>query len=444
MSDYCEVVNVIPQYLGTCWFNAILMSCLYSQGASNVFRETILKDGWEVSEDPLKIALFNILSYINRIRLFPSLREETKISFQEYLDKVRPEHLILKLLEEDKYLFEYLKEKNKTRKEIFLGFLTFYIQAFLEILKINYLSIFIDENNNQYIRGNKKNPEIIILQDFKLLEYKPFKEHTYTNINTLKINPDYEELELDGIKYKLDSCLLSNYNNYSHAITGITCGDKRYVYNGWYNKNKKSFCPLIQFDWSIVKDTEFCLSSEECSLIDVDVKKLCFSFNKGKRRLLVYTKKEKEKTRLKTKIKGFKLNIGEIKREINSKDNDKISSVVDIKSIKSIIRVNQLKPLKPLKIKDCMINDIYMYLDNNELIKDFFSSSNIEIETLKDIFKNLVGYETDEKAKIIDFIIELLKTDEIFTKEFLKKLQYKSLINIYEEIPDFFKSCNKK
>lgn len=64
MSDYCKVVNVIPQYLGTCWFNAILMSCLYSQGASRVFRETILKDEWENSDNPLKIALFNILSYI--------------------------------------------------------------------------------------------------------------------------------------------------------------------------------------------------------------------------------------------------------------------------------------------------------------------------------------------------------------------------------------------
>lgn len=77
------------------------MFCLYSQGASNVFRENILRDNWDESGDALKIALFNILSYINRIRLFPSLREETKIRFQEYLDKIRPEHLILKLLEED-------------------------------------------------------------------------------------------------------------------------------------------------------------------------------------------------------------------------------------------------------------------------------------------------------------------------------------------------------
>jgi hypothetical protein len=90
MNDYCSVVNIIPQYLGTCWFNAILMSCLYSDGASRIFREFILKDNWEVSENPIKLAIFNIISYINRIKLFPELRKEQIKLFEEYLNKIRP------------------------------------------------------------------------------------------------------------------------------------------------------------------------------------------------------------------------------------------------------------------------------------------------------------------------------------------------------------------
>lgn len=41
------------------------------------------------------------------------------------------------------------------------------MHIFLEKLGINYLSVFIN-NNNQYIKGNKIYPEIIILHDFKI------------------------------------------------------------------------------------------------------------------------------------------------------------------------------------------------------------------------------------------------------------------------------------
>lgn len=58
--DYCANIEVIPQYSGTCWFNAILMICLYSEGVSRVFRETSIRDNWANSEDGFKVALFNI------------------------------------------------------------------------------------------------------------------------------------------------------------------------------------------------------------------------------------------------------------------------------------------------------------------------------------------------------------------------------------------------
>lgn len=59
--------------------------------------------------------------------------------------------------------------------------------------------------------------------------------------------------------FKLDSILLRSFNNEGtnkgHAITGITCGGERYVYNGWMRIDGSSkFCNLISFDWYLNND----------------------------------------------------------------------------------------------------------------------------------------------------------------------------------------------
>lgn len=253
--------------------------------------------------------------------------------------------MILKIAESDKDLLYKLKQT----KLKCLAYYSNYLPVFLEIIGISHLSIYIDNKNNHYKRGNE-NPEIIVLHDFKLHLYKPLKEHQLFN-DSLKINEDYEELELNSIKYKLDSCLLSNYNKKKHSIVGINCGDKRYVYNGWLYGT----CPLIPFDWSINNKTEFCLNTVKCELLDLlDTdyiqkkhklqefeKDICFSFNKGDR-LLVYVRVKEEELNLTTKIKGFKLDISEIEKKIKNKGilnsirsffyKDNITSIVDIKS----------------------------------------------------------------------------------------------------------------
>jgi len=283
MNDYCSVVNIIPQYLGTCWFNAILMSCLYSDGASRIFRETILSDDWENSNNPLKIALFNIISYINRIKLFPELREEQTKLFQEYLNKIRPEQLLFKLMEYDKEL------KNIFIKQKGLGYSISYLSLFLDILEIPYLSVFIDSDKKlKTFKKFDKEFKIIIFH----IGYIPFYKNTYI---------DYEykiETLLKG--FKLDSILLRAFLNLGHAITGITCGGERYVYNGWMREDESfKFCNLIPFDWYSKK--EFCLNRKECSLDDIKEKDFCFSFEKGKR-LFVYVKREKKEEKLRIKI----------------------------------------------------------------------------------------------------------------------------------------------
>ena len=57
MENNCENLKVIPQFLGTCWFNAFLMSTLYSQNARKIMIKVSKK--WDI-----KNKFLNNLKYI--------------------------------------------------------------------------------------------------------------------------------------------------------------------------------------------------------------------------------------------------------------------------------------------------------------------------------------------------------------------------------------------
>ena len=43
-----------------------------------------------------------------------------------------------------------------------------------------------------------------------------------------------EQIFFKGVEYNLDAVLLANWNiGIGHAIAGITCKKKKYIYNGW-------------------------------------------------------------------------------------------------------------------------------------------------------------------------------------------------------------------
>jgi len=404
MNDYCSVVNIIPLYLGTCWFNAILMSCLYSDGASRIFREIILSDDWENSGNPLKIALFNIISYINRIKLFPELREEQSILFQDYLNRIRPEQLLFKLMEyDDKLKDKFIKQKG-------LEYYISYLPLFLDILKIPYLSVFIDSYGN--IKTFKK-----IDEEFKIIifhiEYIPFYEDTYIdyddNINTL----------LEG--FKLDSILLDDFLNLGHAITGITCGGERYVYNGWMRKDESSrFCNLIPFDWYLKK--EFCLNRKDCSLDDIKETDFCFSFKKGGR-LFIYVKQEEKEEKLRTKIKDFQLDIRKIKKDFRLKG---VNSITNI-SLKPSITKTNIFTKEFLKSLGDFIYKLYIIFLNFKNKKKYkYSRLNIINFLNEELYEDDYNYDydkltdkelielfiTNDDEKILNDLLEFFKNEK--------------------------------
>jgi len=367
MSEYCEVINVIPQTSTTCWFNAILMSCLYSQGASRVFRETALRDDWEKSDDPLKIALFNILSFINRIKLFPHLREEQKKLYQDYLANVRPEHLVLKIAETNEELKKVFKYFSKT--QIFLGYYIYFLIDFLKLLGISHRCINIINNRFRIDELDEEIPEIILLFYPEIFIVENPYDETYKPLlkeeDLFKIRSDYEILYFKGETYKLDSVLLSNYiddSSIKHLISGFSCGNKRYVYNGWITK-------LFKFDWKLNSHEPICVRQKETTLLNKKTKlkkdDYCFSFNKGERIPIYVRVRNDVDTELRTRIKRLNFNVKSIKRKIFEGKDETIKSAVSIKSVKSM--KDELNKLKD-KLTDF---DVIDKLDKDLLFKLF-------------------------------------------------------------------------
>lgn len=127
----------------------------------------------------------------------------------------------------------------------------------------------------------------------------------FTNI-TSYVNGGFnyeDEIIFNGHKYRLDACLVTNYNRIegvvNHVICGITYDNKGYVYNGWIDNNdiytvatfiknkRKSKCKLFPRDWkNDLKKTPFtagfCLPVNNCNeLSRIDKSRLCFDFSEN-------------------------------------------------------------------------------------------------------------------------------------------------------------------
>jgi hypothetical protein len=347
----CDELNVIPQFTGSCWFNAILMATLYSQNARKVLLKT--SKTWDKKDKLFKI--FKLIlkkNYKNK-------------SINEFFNINKPELILYKMIRKfNPELKNFFKKSLKNRITAF-GFDTEYITKYLKFLNVNCLDILYTSTNDIYLnidsihkfsRNNdkftytadigeviskkdylyineikdiiKKIPDIIILSHYKLFKINStLKQYSINYLKTLKydhvfnaktyaddfiINVDdvknyKDKIVINGHTYVLDSCIINNYGERAnaHAIAGITCNNNKYVYNGWSRttfdpafKNEKkenalnSPCSLMKFNWNFKKNLPFCLNTKLCKL-DTYIPKdeLCFSFSKGER-LLIYVRSD--------------------------------------------------------------------------------------------------------------------------------------------------------
>jgi len=97
--DICDKIAVIPQFEGTCWFNAILMICFYSQD----FRNLLIKYSKQWKKDNLFNFFRTILKYNYNLD-----KKNLKI-----FSNIKPELILLKIFENyNIYIKHFYKTAN--------------------------------------------------------------------------------------------------------------------------------------------------------------------------------------------------------------------------------------------------------------------------------------------------------------------------------------------
>jgi hypothetical protein len=434
--DFCKSVLPIPQYKNTCWFNAILMCFLRSQ-----YSRKLLLSKLKINNKSPKVMkiIYNLLvkTYIAKPKLY---------KYFENFDL----HKFLKYFISDKSVISFII-KNGNLSHLFLP-------LFTKSINITSLSIYKYEYNNnfyvgyyEYFFNNVYNLKQPTLEEYKKkldIEFskKINPDYIFININThdndnyldmcnidnfknikydenLKLLKDFK---FNGNYYKLDSCILSNYNKNNfividnklyiirgHAISGITCKNNKYVYNGWISSTKDPAmlnkninvlpCELIKYDWEVNnKNDEFCLNPITCKLDNINSKDLCFSFGKGDR-TLIFVKTEKNFTSNDKNISNSSSSL----YPSNSNSKKSISKTNPL--CKEWLKNKNINPETKRKIKDTSpIYKKYLKLCNDndndgndddkikDLCKEWIKNKNINPETkrkIKDtspIYKNYI------------------------------------------------------
>jgi hypothetical protein len=431
MGDICKELKVIPQFVGSCWFNSFLMAILYSENARKVMINYSKK--WDKKDK-----FFNILKNILKKNY-----SDPKIAY--YYNQMQPQLILFKFLKK----IDLVTEKNiksNIRKDLssfgwshsyFTKFVKFVNHKTLDIYYnkskdhtiINFhKNILFDRNDNKIVNSfvykkiniEKEKKEIInliteipdflilyhsvlfekkiIMRAYDVVKSKNPEEANVYNFDSYNYSQDgikehRDFIYLNNVKYKLDSCIIGNYDDgeIQHSIVGITCNGERYVYNGWINTTydpamkekillEKSFpCSLIKYHWDLNSTDSFCLNPNECKLnFKIDKTKLCFSFGKGER-ILLYVRVDNNDLIKTTELSTL------------------TSSKVQLSNLKEIIKdIYQIDNLNRNELNRHLYN---IALKEQKIDKEIFNLDNKSIEELRDILLNklLLNYDIYKK-----------------------------------------------
>ena len=423
--DFCSDIAVIPQFSETCWFNAILMATFYSQQSRLLIKFTSTSWTPETITDIKKYKLLMIFKSI----VFKYYKDQREAI--EFYKKIKPEIILLYLLRLNKTKKELQKLLIRIKEKLFFGWNDDYIIDFYKFLGIKCLDIITVEKSFYYhLKGDIKksivkkdpqikikaiidaNPDVICIIKNKAFEnyinknkalYNPYLSTNYTYKTDFDINDIKTEITFNGYTYTLDSCLLSNHNREvgGHSVAGITCGNTRYVYNGW-NVNtidkgidapiietKSNPCALFKYDWISKTTGEFCFNTNECKLSsEIKPRDLCFSFAKGNK-LYVYVKTVSTSSQHSSKI-TTKNNF--------STPSDKISS-----AIKSVYSVDKLDTKEKLLLQLEKIYNLNRSGNVNLKINiKYLKLDELSFDELKEIYMNYVKNRYKKRITKLD------------------------------------------
>lgn len=337
----CDRVITIPQYIGTCWFNALLMAMFYSEAMRDAIAAAAARF-WE----PLRQSRNERTRKLTRIfdiMLGLYKRPKDRYAYRFY-DKYTPERILYYLHRADRKLMEYdaiVKKNGKYVQRDDIGSAGYHVDNyahkflhFLRVSNVNLRAVFTTQNDktgpfrlcvgNSHSRsavnftelttGDKKaaysmiirspayvralldsNPYVLVVQIGDRDDWKAHargqKRPGYYFLPGEHKRTLPEFIKLGRSTYVLDSCTFINDNQGQlvqisgktkkiggHAIAGVTCNRRRFVYSGWLKKTKDSArgsdvddsisavdrpCPLMPFEWT--RDwRNFYITSREC------------------------------------------------------------------------------------------------------------------------------------------------------------------------------------
>ena len=478
-SNFCSEISVIPQYIGTCWFNAILMNSFYSQAMRKLMIKKVSKT-WDKTNKVFKFFKTILKKSYNT--------EDQKIIDMFY--NTKPQMLLITYA----YLFDITL--IKTIKKLKYGGYSSYISMFLKEINVKVLDIVyyhriskcllnsfkhmnkssiridIDKEKKEIEQILTDVPDVLVLYNTKLYDYLDYNNLLLKNVNiqihesdkygindeAIEDIKEYkDEIRLLGHVYKLDSIILENYNENKgvHAISGITCNNNKYVYNGWCKgtvdpalkqkerKKKIEPYPLVKYDWNLREDKNFCFKPEYSETIQEQ--KLCFSFNKG-RRILIYVKNNREETSSLIRSNSYS--------SLSGKEEEfkKFHDLKYLTRFEIILKLNEKNIIYDTNLSTEKLKEILMNILNKEAgllddekkyeyftllpIEDFKEEELIKIENNYYLKKNLFYYLFIYKAN--ETYIKIIKFLIIYTPNniLLKIEQIKELIFYFFETED--------
>ena len=314
--QYCDQVITIPQFTGTCWFNALLMVLFYSDGMRTFFLRHL--DSRSIKERKSKTRILDIVLQLLNHGYIRSER-----NMQMFYNKFKPETLLKELHNADAQQFYFDPDiASGHMGEMYLIRMFEYLNvknvAYLNNMgdKGTYLSPF---NNStpviNYADGmytwNLQSKDIVLPKKIDIVVVTNVFSESFTwlkdkyKVNSAEVGG--ESIRLNKVEYVLDGMMLCNFDadrcNAAHQICGVTCKLKRYIYNGWIQGTKDpakkkddadaktSPCLLMKYDW-INNNEGFCLSLKDCDLKKIGRNdELCFNTKKGSR-TLIYVRKD--------------------------------------------------------------------------------------------------------------------------------------------------------
>jgi hypothetical protein len=152
----------------------------------------------------------------------------------------------------------------------------------------------IHHNNNTNLENNDgynvaSFPDVIVLQvlpsqhyDRSTIQSTAVGNHLFdiklAEFYSGSVSVNFQYYTQTAVNYVVDSVVVrnvvqSNITSTGHTIAGVTCLNKRYIYNGWHvgnNDARRRVCGLMEYDWLEPKKSHqlIALSLTECRLLD--------------------------------------------------------------------------------------------------------------------------------------------------------------------------------